>query len=248
MAVFNPAGSKSAGFKPASLQAALIAVPLALVLASLPAHAAESREKQQLRRLQSQMQQLDAARQLAETERTTALADKEALEREVETLRVEHQAATQRLTSERDARVLADTAHATLQAEFTNLQKRLDELTQALYESETTLKASKQSLARLEASKKITESELAARGEKLQTCTTSNQQLAALGREMMGKYRDKSCFDALKETEPFTGVKKVEVENLLETWRDRVDAGALPADAPSVSAPQPAETLPLPSE
>jgi hypothetical protein len=61
----------------------------------------------------------------------------------------------------------------------------------------------------------------------LQVCQTHNGQLYAIGREMMQKYRDKSCQDALAQAEPFTGLKKVEVENLLETWRDQADRARL---------------------
>ena len=46
---------------------------------------------------------------------------------------------------------------------------------------------------------------------------------------MMDKYRDKSCQDALAQVEPFTGLKKVEVENLLEAWRDKLDREKLGA-------------------
>jgi len=32
----------------------------------------------------------------------------------------------------------------------------------------------------------------------------------------MGKYRDQGVWDAMKRKEPFTGLRQVEVENLLE--------------------------------
>lgn len=50
-----------------------------------------------------------------------------------------------------------------------------------------------------------------------------NQKLYALGRELMGLYEKKSCGDILAEKEPFTGLRKVDTENLLEQYRDKLD-------------------------
>ena len=70
--------------------------------------------------------------------------------------------------------------------------------------------------------------------------------LAGLGREMMARYRDKTCMDALKQAEPFTGVRKVEVENLLEAWRDQIDAQTVAAPPPAAPPTEvsPGETAP----
>jgi hypothetical protein len=61
----------------------------------------------------------------------------------------------------------------------------------------------------------------------LQQCRSQNGQLYSLSSEMMAKYRDKTCQDALAQAEPFTGIKKVEIENLLEVWRDQADRARL---------------------
>jgi hypothetical protein len=55
---------------------------------------------------------------------------------------------------------------------------------------------------------------------------------------MMAKYRDKTCQDALAQAEPFTGLKRVEVENLLETWRDRADQARLSVDDAAAARPR----------
>lgn len=211
---------------------------LALIaLLAPPTWAAESREKQQLRRLQSQMQQIDAARALAETERTAALADREALERERDALRAEHAATAQQLASERAARVAAETRLTALGVEQSTLRQRMVETENASTGLSQKLAQTEQALARTQASNKIAESELTARGERLQRCSGNNWQLAGLARELMAKYRDKGCIDALAQAEPFTGTRKVEVENLLEVWRDRVEASELPAPAGAPAAP-----------
>ena len=97
-----------------------------------------------------------------------------------------------------------------------------------LTQSNTVNQASAQKLVELESLKRQTDSQLAGKEKDFDMCQTHNGRLYEIGREMMQKYRDKTCQDALAQAEPFTGIKKVEVENLLETWRDRLDREQLP--------------------
>jgi hypothetical protein len=84
-------------------------------------------------------------------------------------------------------------------------------------------------LAQIESAKKQSEQQLADKRQELKQCRTHNGSLYLLGREMMQKYHDKSCQDALAQAEPFSGLKKIEVENLMETWRDQLDREKLGA-------------------
>lgn len=187
---------------------------------AVPAWAAnESRERQMLRRLQQQVQQTDQARMQAEQERATALADKESAERELEKLKDR----TRQLAGERSARNRAEQDLKAAKTEVEALKTRLAETEAKLADSQSQQRATAQTLAQTESAKKRTEGELAGKAQDLQVCRTHNGRLYGLGREMMQKYRDKSCQDALAQAEPFTGLKKVEVENLLETWRDQLD-------------------------
>lgn len=181
--------------------------------------ASDSREKQMLRRMQQQVQQIEQARALAEQEKAVALADKESAEREVEKLG----AAQRQLSGERTARGRAERELRTLQAEMEALKLKLAETETKLVASETSLRKTAQTLTQTESAKKQIENQLAGRQQDLKTCQTHNGQLYVIGREMLQKYREKSCQDALAQAEPFTGLKKVEVENLLETYRDKLD-------------------------
>ncbi|MBW8329864.1 MAG: hypothetical protein K0M48_12140 [Thiobacillus sp.] len=188
--------------------------------AAVPAWAAnENREKQMLRRMQQQVQQLDQARAQAEQDKAAALADKDSAVRELETLRT----SKRQLAGERAARTRLENELKAKQAELDALKTSLANTEKQLVDSQAQQHATAQSLAQAEAAKKRTEGELAGKAQDLQGCRTHNGQLYSLGREMMQKYRDKSCQDALAQAEPFTGLKQVEVENLLEAWRDRLD-------------------------
>ena len=201
---------------------------LIFTLTSAPAWAAnESREKQMLRRIQQQVQQIDQARTLAEAEKAAALADKDTAERELEKIRSGVATSKHQLATERAARTRIETEQKAVQSENDVLKKRLADTEVQLAASAALQRVTAQMLAQVESAKKRTEGELSGKANKLQVCQAHNGQLYAMGREMMQKYRDKSCQDALAQAEPFTGLKKVEVENLLEIWRDRLDRETL---------------------
>jgi len=197
---------------------------LLVTMAVAPAWAAnDSREKQMMRRLQQQMQQIDQSRAQAEQEKATALADKEAAERELEKIRSDTAATRRQLVGERSARSRMEADLKTMQAELEGLKLRMADTEKKLADSMALQRTTAERLAQTESAKKQTESQLAGNRQDLKICQTHNGRLYVIGREMMQKYRDKSCQDALAQAEPFTGLKKVEVENLLEAWRDRLD-------------------------
>ena len=193
---------------------------------AVPAWAAnESREKQMLRRLQQQAQQLEQARAQAEQDKAAALADKDAAERELE----KFDATKRQLAGARAARSRMEARLKAVQTDKYALAARLADIEKQLADSMALQQATAHRLAQTESARKQTEGELSGTVRDLQSCRTHNDSLYTLGREMMQKYRDKSCKDALAQAEPFTGLKKVEVENLLETWRDRLDREKLSA-------------------
>jgi hypothetical protein len=48
-------------------------------------------------------------------------------------------------------------------------------------------------------------------------------------RQLLERYEKKGCMSSLLEQEPFTQIKRVELENLVEDYRDRLDAAKIPA-------------------
>ncbi len=188
-----------------------------------------NREKQMLRRMQQQIQQIEQARGVAEQEKAAALADKETAERALDNLKSDEAKSKHQLVKERDTRTRAEKELTALKMEMDQLKTRLTDTEMKLAESNTLHQTAAQRLVQLESLKRQTDSQLAGKEKDFDMCQTHNGRLYEIGREMMQKYRDKTCQDALAQAEPFTGIKKVEVENLLETWRDRLDREQLPA-------------------
>lgn len=70
------------------------------------------------------------------------------------------------------------------------------------------------------------------RGEKaLVACRRDNGELAAVAYDLMDRYDRKGVWEALRQAEPVLQLKSVETQNLLQKYRDRVDAAraAVPA-------------------
>lgn len=201
-----------------------VLIALMVTLNTAPAWAAkESREKQMLRRLQQQMQQIDQTRAVAEQEKAAALAAKETAERELDKILSDTASTKRQLAGERSTRSRMERELQAAHTERDALKVRLADTEKQLADSVAVQRATAQTLAQIESEKKQTTTRLSGKEEDLNVCKNHNDKLYVISREMMQKYRDKSCRDALAQAEPFTGLKKVEVENLLETWRDRLD-------------------------
>ncbi len=54
-------------------------------------------------------------------------------------------------------------------------------------------------------------------------CMRMNVQLYDAGKDLLTKYEQKGVWDALAQREPITGLKQVEVENLIEDYRYKID-------------------------
>lgn len=63
--------------------------------------------------------------------------------------------------------------------------------------------------------------------ESIASCRQANLKLHQHGGELLDAYQSKSCADALRQAEPFTRLKRVEIENLVEDYRDKLDAQKL---------------------
>jgi len=55
-------------------------------------------------------------------------------------------------------------------------------------------------------------------------CEAVNEKLHAFGLEMLDRHARVSVLDAARRNEPFVGIQRVELENMIETYRDRLEA------------------------
>jgi predicted nuclease with TOPRIM domain len=57
----------------------------------------------------------------------------------------------------------------------------------------------------------------------LDLCVANNKKLYDINRELLGAYENKGVWGALAQAEPFTGLKQVEIENLVDEYQYRLD-------------------------
>lgn len=204
---------------------ALILVGLALLGNSAWAdNKRNSREREALRRVQQQMQQLAQEKAMLEQQVSGFEQEKSALSGEKDALARKVQSAESRAAAEgRKRRSLEQELEAArkenqaLQEQKADVEKRLLEMTAAQTDSARQLTV-------LQGEKKQTEAKLAMREKQIARCEDNNLKLYQYGRDLIKQCRDHSATDAILRLEPFTGIKRVGIENLLEEYRDKLDA------------------------
>ncbi len=180
------------------------------------------------------------AQRKAEEEKAALLQEKQKLETDVGEARAQLSKAAAASTQERRrASELLANLDAAAKARD-QLQKEKDALAVRAAELDVKLKQTGDELGRTKATLTSTQTQLGARSDLVTRMTQANQgceernvKLYGVATELIGKYRSQGVFDAIRRKKPFTGLRKVEIENLLEAYQDRADAARPdPAVAP----------------
>ncbi|MCU0588425.1 MAG: hypothetical protein MUF52_09735 [Syntrophobacteraceae bacterium] len=82
------------------------------------------------------------------------------------------------------------------------------------------------------------DSQLKGTEAKLEQCESHNARLALLGTELVEKYEKKGLVTSMFQNEPFTQVKKVEIENLAAEYRDKIEKEKLKVKQLQAGQPQ----------
>ncbi len=174
----------------------------------------DSKERQALRRVQSQLNEVQQQKVLLEQEKTGLAEQMEELKKKSDGLESGvARANARRAALDREVEVLNKD-----KAELSGkLQSTTQEMTKKQAEAMQTLQHKEREIKRLEA-------ELARQTRQGEMCEVKNGQLYQINAELMDKYQSKGVFGALLQAEPFTQLKSVEMENLLQEYRDKLDA------------------------
>jgi chromosome segregation ATPase len=159
------------------------------------------------------------------------LRTKATLEGETRALRAD----IDRLEKEKDA---LSSDHGTLQAECErknealekdkkNLTEKLAALTskhkELRAEHDSAVKEYDQQVTELTAEKNTLQFGVRSQTQKLERCRTHNGQLVTITNELLDKYQNKGVLGSAMEKEPFTGLKKVEMEHLIQEYQDKIE-------------------------
>lgn len=184
----------------------LSALFLAAMFAATPALAAEKKadpNKGEVRRLQQMQRQL-------EREKTQLAEQKAAAESELGEVRKKVDGESRRA--------------AALSRDAAALRAARDATAAKLAETEAELRKTQEAQRAAEAEGKRLQAALAAEKQQLQVCTERGQELRKVSNQVLDLYEKKSCLDSSLQREPFTGLKRVEIENAVEDMREKLDS------------------------
>lgn len=175
-----------------------------------------SREREALRRVQQQMSQMQGDMAALEQEKIRLTAD------------LDKAAASSKAEEGKAARLQNDLGASKRQLlsvtqELTLTKEALATTTPHLDETKASLDETSRTLQQTEAEKRDLETLKTRNARDMAALEHDNVALYALGRSLMDRFKHKTCGETLEEKEPFTGLKKVETENLMEQYRDKLD-------------------------
>jgi chromosome segregation ATPase len=204
------------------------AVLLCAVAAS--AGAQQARDDGGAARLQAMVSQLTTEKTQLQAENKELKAKLDAADGELKKVRGENADLERRLGQSESSLALSSAANTRSTEQNTQLRSRMDELVKQFRETIENLR--KTELERNDL--KVT---LAARESVLGTCVANNDKLFAAGNEILDRYEAKGCFASVREKEPFTQNKRVQLENLVDEYRWKLEDQKLPETVTKQSAP-----------
>ena len=112
---------------------------------------------------------------------------------------------------------------SSLETRAASLESRNAELTERLNKVEADRAALDQKQKQTITTLQNTEKALRNLDQKYDQCAEHNAKLYTIASEVIKKYENKGVMGALIEKEPFTQVKKVEMEKMVQDYKDRID-------------------------
>ncbi|MFT3735781.1 MAG: hypothetical protein QM776_12275 [Rhodocyclaceae bacterium] len=196
----------------------------AVMAQPLQAEEKGGKSQEQVRRLRQQVQQLQQAQQAGQQTQQQLTQEKSALDEQLKKRAGELGGARKKLA---DAERERDELRQTLQRadqERDALKARLDETTSKLASAEQSQRETSSKLRASESDLTGVKTSLVAEQAERSRCEANNVALYQHGRELLQAYRDKGVVTSISHREPLLGLGQVKMENLLEEYRDKLDA------------------------
>jgi chromosome segregation ATPase len=223
-----------------------VALPVAVatgILTVSPAHAQTARSGGAPNaQLLQQMQQLASERTSLQAENARMKKELEDLRKERDQLKKSREAVDVRLKSDAAALARSSADRDSTEQQLAQSKARMQELVGKFRETLQTLRE-------LEAEGNSAKQSLAARDTELKTCVDRNVALYHLNDEVLTRFEKQGLLSRMAQAEPFTRIKRVQLENLIDGYKARAEdqrAAAptpLPDGATRPIAPAPAPAL-----
>lgn len=169
-----------------------------------------------------QLQAMTTERSALQAENTRLKAEADGLRKERDALKAGQDGAARRSKTADEQAVTAQRERERLEAELAQQKSRMQELVDKFRETATTLRD-------MEAEGATAKQSLAQRDTELKACADRNRKLVDLNEEVLHKLADQGLWSSLSRHEPFTRLKRTQLENLADGFRERADEQRQPA-------------------
>jgi len=183
-----------------------------LVVSLLLGHAVQAADDARVRET---LRALTLRLRSAETERNNLLAEKAQMEQEKKTLTEKVDALTKQVATDKETISTLTSKTSVQEASLTQAKEALDKLKSAYDEAVAIARKEK-------ASHDKAADELVLLQRKLSDREDRNRKLFTLANEILTRYEKFAMGEALAAREPFTGLTRVKLENLVQDYQDKI--------------------------
>lgn len=176
--------------------------------------------------LLQQLQQLASERTALQAENTRMKKELAEVTKELDDLQASGPKLLERARAAEVALQRSTTAQGSTETELNTMRSRLQELI-------TRFRETAQTLQDVETERASFKQSLGERSQELKVCTGKNTALYALNSEILTRLEGQGFWSRVSQAEPFTRLKRVELENLVDDYKSRAQEQQLSSADPA---------------
>ena len=181
-------------------------------------------------------------------ERGQLQADNEKLKKDNDDLRRQLETAKQQLATNKTGVTRNEAALATAQASNESNAKALADSRAKMQELISRFRETVTQLRAVESDRTLLQQQLTQSKAAFDKCAQANYQLYQVDNEVLDRYAHQGAFSYMARAEPFTRIKRTEIDNLVLEYRERAEELRVKASASGAGAATvPASTTPTPA-
>jgi cell division septum initiation protein DivIVA len=179
--------------------------------------------------LMQQMQQVVAERTQLQADNAKLKKDLEDLKKQVKSLQSEKDALSHKAQNSEAALSHSTASNESLNQNLAQQRARMEELIGKFRETATTLRD-------VETERSTVKGQLATRDRELKSCVDKNLALYKINAEVLDRFEHQGFWSSLAKAEPFTRLKRTEIENLVDEYRNKADDQRVPGTTGAVGS------------
>ena len=164
---------------------------------------------------QYMMRQIAAERDSLKTKNAHLETEKEKLEKEIASLKAKVKSSGKQNTHKSKIIDGYKEHNEALKERIVQQRERMEEIVEKF-------KATVVNLRQVEAAKTKLTGQVKNLDREVRSCAKNNVMLFEAGLEALDQYKNKGVWDSLSQSEPVTGLKEVEIQNLVQEYRHRM--------------------------